>query len=155
MEMDPDGVVCEFDVPFVRSPYNYNRDAVSLETALFTPEPSLAVQEALEETDINTIVRRFGLTGKFPEGLVMPVYGDFCGIDNYHAAANAIAEANETFDQLPADIRSRFANEPGAFVDFALNPDNRAEMEKWGMVAPAAAPGGAVSAAVPEAPVDK
>jgi len=129
-------VLGELEVPFLRTTYNYDRDQVSFETGLLCEDASRTSQEFAEEVDINTIVEQFGLSGKLPQGLVMPVYGDFSGINDYHSAASAIAEANETFDQLPADIRSRFQNDPGQFVDFALDVQNRAQLEEWGMVNP-------------------
>ena len=52
--------------PFVRSPYNYDMSAVSDETGLCCEDESLAIQSAKEDADINTIVRRFGLTGELP-----------------------------------------------------------------------------------------
>lgn len=148
---DDSEVLATIEVPFVRSPYNYNRDLASIESGLKCEDRSLAVQEGREEADINTIVKRFGLTGQFPVGLISPVYGDFSGLNSYHEAANAIAQANETFDELPAEIRNRFMNDPGQFVDFAVNPENRAELEKWGMVvrAPTVASGSSDEPVVP------
>lgn len=137
---DDKEVVGSWEVPYMRTPYNYNRDRVSAETGLYTPEPSLTVQEARDEVDINTIVRQFGLTGKLPEGLVAPVYGDFSQLSDYHAAVNAIARANETFDDLPAEVRAKFNNDPGAFVDFALDTKNRDQLKEWGMLVPEAPP---------------
>lgn len=133
---------------FVRSAYNYDRDAVSQETGLdceraLDPEtgelvdtPSLAKQSFAEECDINTIVRKFGLTGQMPVGLRMPTFGDFLDIPDYHSAMNAIREADESFYALPAELRARFGNDPGAFVEFCSDESNRPEAEKLGLVAP-------------------
>lgn len=122
--------------PFVRSPYNYDVDAVSNETGLKCEDASLAVQDQRDEVDINTIVRRFGLTGKLPEDVRMPSYGDFVGVSDYHSAMNAVALANEAFDAMPAEVRARFENDPGAFVDFCSDPKNLAEAGKLGLVKP-------------------
>jgi hypothetical protein len=37
------------------------------------------------------------------------------------------------FMSLPAKIRSRFQNDPGAFLDFVQNPENRDEMIELGL----------------------
>lgn len=100
---------------------------------------SLAEQSSLEETDINTIVRRFGLTGELPTGVRQPTYGDYEDVMDYHTAMNAIAEANEAFEAMPADVRRRFDNDPGKFVDFCSDEANRDEAAKLGLVLPAGA----------------
>lgn len=97
-------------------------------------DPSRTKQEFAEECDINTIVKRFGITGKLPVGVRMPQYGDFTEIGSFHEAANAIAAANESFSAMPADVRSRFNNDPAAFVEFCGNEANRDEAIKLGLV---------------------
>ena len=62
---------------FFRTPYNYDRDAVSHETGLVCDDPSLAVQSDADDCDINVIVRRFGLTGTMPMSGRVPQYGAF------------------------------------------------------------------------------
>lgn len=119
---------------FCRSAYNYDSDVVSLETGLCCEDVSLAKQSFAEEVDINTIVRRFNLTGKMPDDVRAPVYQDFQGIFDFHSAMNAVAGAGESFDQLPAEMRARFQNDPALFVDFCLNDKNRDELISMGLV---------------------
>lgn len=123
---------------FLRTPYNYDTMEASDASALTCDDPSLAQQHMKEESDINTIVRRFGLTGELPSGVRMPQYGDFTGVTDYHTALNAVIAAQDSFAQLPADIRTRFGNDAAAFVDFCMKEENRAEAEKLGLVAPQA-----------------
>lgn len=123
---------------FLRTPYNYDTMEASDASALTCDDPSLAQQHMKEESDINTIVRRFGLTGELPSGVRMPQYGDFTGVTDYHSALNAVIAAQDSFAQLPADIRTRFGNDAAAFVDFCMNEENRAEAEKLGLVVPKA-----------------
>jgi len=99
-------------VPVFRTPYNYDRDAASNETALVCDDPSLAVQDERDECDINTIVTRFGLTGELPSGVRRPEYGDFTGIGDYRQALEAISAADEAFYSMPASVRARFQNNP-------------------------------------------
>lgn len=122
--------------PFIRNPYNYDVDEASAESGLTCEDPSLAVQDALEESDINTIVRRFGLTGQLPSDVRAPVYGDFTDIGTYHEAMNAVLAADEAFMRMPADVRARFGNDAGAFVDFCSDPKNLDELRKLGLAKP-------------------
>jgi len=125
--------------PFVRSPYNYDTDEVSDETGLFCDDPSLAQQHQAEEADINTIVRRFGLTGQLPVIPMPPLNADFDSVFDFHTAQNAIVKARESFMMLPADIRNKFANDPRNFVDFvdkAVEDGNIEELRKMGLAVP-------------------
>jgi phage internal scaffolding protein len=124
---------------FLRTPYNYDVMEASNASALLCEDPSLAQQHARDECDINTIVRRFGLTGELPNGVSAPQYGDFTEATDYHTALNAVRAADAAFMQLPADVRIRFNNDPGALVDFVSDDQNRAEAEKLGLVLPTAA----------------
>lgn len=118
----------------LRSENNYDTDAISKDTGLMCLEPSKTQQHQKEESDINTIVRRFGLTGELPKNVRMPQYGDFTGVTDYHTALNAVVEANEAFMKMPAEIRSRFNNNPEEFVNFCLDDKNRSEAERLGLV---------------------
>jgi len=123
---------------FFRTPFNYDMDEVSRETGHHCDDESLAIQSAREETDINMIVRRFGLTGEFPKDLKMPQSGDFSGLPDFHAAMNMVRAAQEEFLRVPADVRARFGNDPGAFMRFCEDRENLPEMRRLGLAVPAA-----------------
>jgi len=122
-------------VPFLRTPYNYDVDKVSDETGLACPDPSLAQQNFKDESDINYIVRQFGLTGELPGQAISPQYGDFTGVLDYHSAVNAVLAAQDEFMDLPAQMRARFDNDPSKLIDFLGNEENREEAIKLGLVA--------------------
>lgn len=115
-------------------------DGASKETGLLCQDPSLAVQASAEEADINTIVRRFNLTGQVPTDIRAPEYGDFTSVTDYQSALNAVIQADESFMAMPAEVRARFHHDPGAFVDFVANPENRQEALKLGLLMPPEAP---------------
>lgn len=103
----------------------------------FTDTHSLAKQSFAAECDINNILKKFEKTGmiehvKEHHGH----YGDFIGAPDYLTAMNAIVEAQEAFDSLPAKVRKRFANDPKEFLEFVQDPDNREEMQKLGLLEP-------------------
>lgn len=115
----------------VRSRYNY--DVKKASTPLHCFLPSRAVQDAADESDINTIVRKFGVTGKIPVLPIQPQYGDFNTVSSFHEAMNLIAETHELFDSQPATIRDKFANDPQNMIDFLENPDNIDESIQLGL----------------------
>lgn len=97
-------------------------------------EVPLTKQASKEECDINEILRRAGATGFLPVNAGKPVYMDVVGLPDYHAYKNAIAEAEEKFMALPAKLRERFKNDPGALIDFVSDEKNRKEAEDLGLV---------------------
>ncbi|UOF77158.1 scaffold protein [Microviridae sp.] len=119
---------------FLRTAYNYDTDEASLLSGLVCSEPTKAQQQFKDECDINTIVRRFGVTGLVPGTTKVPTYGDFTGVSDYHQAMNVVAQANTAFHELPAHIRLRFANDPGRLIDFLEDDDNRKEAESLGLL---------------------
>lgn len=121
----------------LRSMFNYDVDQVSVETGLVCQDPSLAQQQFRDECDINNILERFNVTGQLPVTPLEPKFGDFTGINDYQTALNAVISAQESFDQLPARVRERFANDPAAFVDFCLDESNRDEMKALGLLSDA------------------
>lgn len=122
------------DAIVFKTAYGYDSDKESLETGLECKDASLARESFAVECDINEIVRRFGLTGQLPTGVVVPTYVDFDGVVDFHSAMNLVAQANEAFDALPAEVRARFVNDPGKLVEFVSQEENRAEAEKLGLV---------------------
>ena len=122
----------------IRQPNKYDVKKVSDETGIDCSGDEVRTQQHFaEECDINTIVRRFGLTGQLPTDVRMPVSGDFTGITDLHSAMIAVREATEAFEALPAEVRrDRFNNDPGAFVRFCSDDANAEEAKKLGLVRP-------------------
>ncbi|WNK15029.1 MAG: internal scaffolding protein [Microvirus sp.] len=137
----------------IRSAFFYDTKKASDETGLLCKDKSKAIQSQKEEADINTIVKRFGLTGELPQGIRMPQYGDFLHVTDYQSALNAVLLAEESFDQLPWELKKRFNNDPEEFVNFCVDGKNYEEAVKLGLVKEKApAPKEAVTPATP-APV--
>lgn len=119
----------------------FTRDGLQCE------DPSLTVVSAQDETDINSIVRRFGLTGELPKDVRMPTFEDYEQVYDFHSAMNMVAEAKEAFMKMPADVRTRFQNDPNDFLYFVMDDRNRAEAKRLGLLMPE------VADVVPAAPV--
>lgn len=119
---------------FVRSAYNYDMSSASDESALVCLDESLAIQSAKDESDINTIVRRFGLTGELPSDVAIPQSGDFVGVGDFHSAMNLVRETQEQFLRVPAELRARFNNDPARLMAFVEDESNRDEARKLGLL---------------------
>lgn len=119
---------------FLRTPYNYDKDAASNESGLHCEDASLAQQHYKDECDINNILRQFNITGLLPQQTLSPRYGDFTGIGDYHTALNRVIAAQDEFEALPAQIRARFDNDPAQLIEFLQNSENRPEAEELGLV---------------------
>jgi len=107
-------------------------------------------QSFAKECDINNIMKRYekdGVVNHFNRYGGM--YGDFTGVPEYREAVERVMRADAMFMSLPASIRTRFENDPGAFVKFVEDPANKDELTKMGLVRPAPA---AIPENVPEVP---
>lgn len=132
-----------------RNTTNYDVDRVSdmTSTGVIAIDPetgeevhSLTHQSFKDECDINTIVKRFGLTGELPQDYKPPVSGDFTNVVDYSTAMQAIADANSRFMEMPPQLRERFENDPQRLMDFLDNDKNREEAIQLGIVNPATTP---------------
>lgn len=123
------------EVLFLRNGYNYDRDAVSLECGVGPgEEPARTQQSFAEDADINTIVRRFGLTGQLPNGVAVPQSGDFSGVTDFQSALNLVLDAQAAFLEVPGELRARFNHDPAQFIAFVEDPVNREEAMKLGFI---------------------
>lgn len=99
------------------------------------------------ETDINTIIASYLRTGVLDFAKKHePRYGDVIGAD-FQSAMNIIASAKSMFEDLPAQLRARFENDPAKFLDFVQDERNTAELEELGLSVPTEASAGAAEAA--------
>lgn len=123
--------------PFIRTRNNYDMDHASRASGLVCTDPSKAQQHDKDDADINTLVRRFGITGQIPVLDRVPLESEiFHDITDFHSAMNAIRESETTFMTLPADLRARFDNDPHAFLKFTSDEKNRDEMRTLGLLKP-------------------
>lgn len=118
---------------FTRTPFNYDADDVSLETAWVSDMPSLTQQQFKAECDINNIAKQFGLTGQLPGAIYAPTFGDFTEVSDFQSALHAIQNATNSFMELPSSVRSRFQNDPALLVEFCSDPRNAAEAATLGL----------------------
>lgn len=108
--------------------------------------PSLTRQEFLEESDINSLMKRYetygtSVNGLRPDAQQQGFYADFTDMpNNLLDYLGMVKDAERAFMTLPAGIRREFDNDPVSFVDYASNPANLEQMRSWGLAPPAKAP---------------
>lgn len=125
----------------VRSNWNYDPELASLESSVSAFSKTKTQQNFKEQCDINRIVKQFAGTGELLQRQGTPLSADeFIGVMDYHTAMNAVRRGDEAFMALDASTRERFKNDPGAFVDFCLDPSNLDELRKMGLAIPAVEP---------------
>ena len=91
-------------------------------------------QSHKKECDINQIIKKYDQSGVLQHVQKMEArYGDVTGVD-FRNAQDLYINAQASFDQLPPDIRKRFKNNAGIFLEFMENPDNRAEAIELGLI---------------------
>lgn len=126
----------EIILPMIRTPYNYDRDTQSEKTGLQCGTKTKAQQQFKDETDINTIVRRFGVTKELPTSarIPLPTTDDYVEATDYQTSMNTIVQARQSFMQLPSNIRARFNNDPQMLMMFLNAEENRDEAIKLGII---------------------
>lgn len=99
------------------------------------PEPTMAKQAFKAECDINNILSRYNKTGVL-EHITdsKALYGDFIDVDDYHASLDKVIESEALFKALPSKLRNRFDNDPGEFLAFVGDPQNKDEMIELGLM---------------------
>lgn len=119
---------------FLRTGFNYDVDEASLISGLECRDETLAQQHFKDDSDINRIVKQFVATGMVNATGRQALDPDtFYDVTDYQSALEAVRRADEVFMQLPAQLRERFDNDAGAFVDFVLDPVNASEIRALGL----------------------
>lgn len=97
-------------------------------------KPSLTHQCFSHECNINNLLKNYQKTGLITHlNKYQGQYTDNMPV-NYHEAMNQIISADEAFNSLPSEIRSKFQNDPGQFLEFAMDPKNKTEMAELGLI---------------------
>lgn len=131
---------------FVRNPYNYDRNAVSVKTGTNTGTETPTIQSAKDEADINVMVRRFKITGVIAGVTMPPALTEFADVFDYQSSMNIIRRAQESFNGMSAETRAEFNNDPARFVRFCGDKDSKGQlknivrMREMGLAVPEKAP---------------
>lgn len=105
-------------------------DRVTLECL----EPTRTEQHHREACSITNIIKQYDKIGLITHvNQAKAAYGDFTEVNEYQESLNMVLRAQDAFDGLPSDVRKKFHNDPGEFLEFATNPDNQKEMVELGL----------------------
>lgn len=108
------------------------------------PDAKVRVKQSFrKDCDINLLMGRYA-KGQVVDHLAKweGSFGDFPAMD-FQQAMDLVAKAQEMFDDLPSEVRSRFANSPTEFLTFANEVDaagklkNLDELRRLGLAKPA------------------
>lgn len=129
-------------------------------TAVSLDRSGGAVQTDRAGADINTIVAQYRKNGTLPAvRMLNPLYGDFTFPEDPHSVFEAVAQAQDRFDHLPAAVRAAAGNDPATFLAMMDDEQARDELVKAGLqivdeAAPASPPqpSETAPAAQPETP---
>lgn len=111
---------------------NWDTNKRSDEFGLECLDKSLAVQSQKDDADINVIMKRFGVTGQMPNGvMVPPTFQDFTDAPDFRQAMDLMKSATDSFMQMNADTRARFLNDPARFVDFCSKVDEKGNLVNY------------------------
>lgn len=114
---------------FIRSTYS---DKFVYNLSYFSP--SLTHQSFKDDCDIDKILKRYARTGVLEHVNTYKFdYGDFLNVQDYHSSYNQVLNAQSMFMSLPAQIRSRFSNDPGQFLSFVQDPTNHNDLVEMGL----------------------
>lgn len=105
----------------------------TLRVRTINTEPTMAQQQFAEECDINNVMKKYSNNMNlvpFSGGQ----YRDVSNIPDYHEMLNTVRYADEAFSTLPAELRLRFANDPGQMIQFLQDPKNRQEAIELGLL---------------------
>lgn len=86
-------------------------------------DASLTEQQHKDATDINKMIKRAARAGGLSHlQKYQGVYGDFSDFD-FFEAQNRLARAKGIFEELPAELRREFHNDPALFFEAVATKD--------------------------------
>jgi len=90
-------------------------------------------QSMKDECDINMIMARYMKTGAIDHVNRHGAQYGFASSSDFAESMRLVADAQTMFDDLPSDIRTKFQNDPGQFLDFVQDDANASEMAEMGL----------------------
>lgn len=98
-------------------------------------EKSLTQQCFAEASDINVIMKRWLSGGPPPvSDASKAVFKDVSHGMDYQSMMNTVVDVQQRFDELPAELRAKFKNNPSMLLDFVHDPANEEEAIQLGLI---------------------
>lgn len=97
--------------------------------------PGKVQQQFRDVVDVNRIMKRYTSGGGITHlNKAQPMFGDFSNVSDYSTALTAINNAQQSFQNLPSSLRSRFENNPQNLIRFLQDEKNRDEAIQLGLL---------------------
>lgn len=109
---------------------------IDCQAAIAAGEKHLVEQSHKDEVDINNIVRKYNADMISKINQMTEWRFDDVTTNDFQEMMNQMIKARDTFGQIPKEIRHRFKNDPAAFMDFCMNPENKQELIDLGLANP-------------------
>lgn len=91
-------------------------------------------QHHKKECDVNLIIKKYDTQGVLSHVNTMEArFGDVTGAD-FRKAQDLFIQAKNSFESLPSEIKKRFQNDAGQFLEFMEDENNREEAIKLGLI---------------------
>lgn len=95
---------------------------------------SMTQQQFAKECNINEIMAKYRKTGMITHiNKHQGNFGDFSNVGEYKDALEKVMRAQESFDSIPAELRSKFGNDPAELIEFLSDPKNNEDAYKFGL----------------------
>lgn len=111
-------------------PYRYTKAVIDCSS-----DEILTEQNHKDEADVNMIIRKHGvdLVQKTAQLQAPNMRFDDVTGNDFQEAMQIVANAQQSFEAMPSDIRKQFNNSPAEFLDFVQNPDNNDKLISMGL----------------------
>lgn len=97
------------------------------------PSKGRTKQSEKDACDINQIMARYIKTGNITHAnRYQPEYGYASEFD-FRESLQLIQNGQDMFDELPAETRKEFHNNPAEFLEFVQNPENKEKLIEMGL----------------------
>jgi len=94
-------------------------------------------QHFKDEVNVNTIMKKARRSGVLPfKGPEDCIFQDLTTVTDYKEAQDRIIAINNKFNELPANIRSKFGNAPEKILEYLQDPKNEEEARQLGLLRP-------------------
>lgn len=97
-------------------------------------QTSRTKQSFAQESEINNIMAKYEKTGLIDHVKNHGGYADMPAGLEYQDALQLTIDAQIAFDELPANVRREFGNDPFEFLAFVENPENIERMAELGLL---------------------
>ena len=95
---------------------------------------TMTQQQYQSECDINNIMKSYVQTGELPLKQRVGQFMDVSNVGSFHEMMNQVIAAEDAFMQFPAQLRSKFENDPQKMYEWLSDDKNYEEALSLGLV---------------------